>query len=66
MTLKEQKNAITENLVAMEEIINIPDLFMCVPVGNCPYVTLKRKGIFRDYDADVSGQERGPMTRSIV
>jgi hypothetical protein len=33
-----------ENLVGMGEIINIPKLFVGVPVGNCPYVTLKRKG----------------------
>jgi len=34
----------TENLVGMGKIINIPKMFVGVPVVNCPYVTLKRKG----------------------
>jgi hypothetical protein len=34
----------TENLVGMREIINIPKIFVGVSVGNCPYLTLKIKG----------------------
>jgi hypothetical protein len=38
------RKAMTENLVGMGEIINNLKISVCVPFGNCPYITLKRKG----------------------